>query len=216
MSGPERDHAVRTKRLREGEILLLLDGRGTIASARVTRAARTLDLEILSCELTPGPTTDVEICCPAPKAQRASTMIDLLSQAGASAWRPLQTAYTEQPITPARCERLGRVAQESLKQCRRPWLMEIREPISFEDALGDDARLILADASGAPLSGTDVEGESSIRVLIGPEGGWRDDELELARERGAKIARFGPHVMRVETAACVACATLLDRLGEIG
>ena len=65
---------------------------------------------------------------------------------------------------------------------------------------------VMADASGAAYVRT---GAARIRVLVGPEGGWTEDEVRLAREAGAIIARFGEHVMRVETAAPVAAAVVL-------
>jgi 16S rRNA (uracil1498-N3)-methyltransferase len=49
----------------------------------------------------------------------------------------------------------------------------------------------------------------TIRLLIGPEGGWTPDELRAARDAGARIASFGPHTMRIETAAPVAAAVIL-------
>jgi 16S rRNA (uracil1498-N3)-methyltransferase len=50
-----------------------------------------------------------------------------------------------------------------------------------------------------------------VRLLVGPEGGWAAEELETARAAGARVARFGPHVMRIETAAVAACAVVLDQ-----
>lgn len=50
---------------------------------------------------------------------------------------------------------------------------------------------------------------AEIHLLIGPEGGWSDAERAAARAAGAVLASFGPHVMRVETAAVVAAASVL-------
>ena len=47
-------------------------------------------------------------------------------------------------------------------------------------------------------------------LLVGPEGGWTPRELDLARGRGAAITRFGPHVMRIETAAIVAAGIIMS------
>ncbi|MFG0256331.1 MAG: RsmE family RNA methyltransferase [Phycisphaerales bacterium JB043] len=210
LTGQERDHAVKTKRLREGDRVLVFDARGTIATCSVTSASRSLELEILSRTFTPRPETAIEICCPAPKSQRASTMIDLLSQCGADAWRPLTTAFTEQHTTPARLERLRRVASESLKQCRRAWMLEFLDALSLDEALRASGLVILADASGDRMSTLERAPGGDIRVLIGPEGGWREDELDLARQHGVPIVRFGEHVMRIETAACVSCAMVRE------
>ena len=48
-----------------------------------------------------------------------------------------------------------------------------------------------------------------VRLLIGPEGGWTAEEIEKAASAGVRRARFGPHVMRIETAAAVAVGIVL-------
>jgi 16S rRNA (uracil1498-N3)-methyltransferase len=210
LTGDERDHAVRTKRMRPGDELLLFDGKGTIARCCVLRTSGALELEIISTDTSPKPACRVEICCPVPKGPRASTLIDLLSQVGADAWRPLESAYSEQTASPARVERLTRVAQEALKQCRRPWLLDFYDPIQFIAALEGPDQIILAEASGDSLENIPRITAGAIRVLVGPEGGWRDDELDLARQSNVPIVRFGDTVMRIETAAAVSCALILE------
>ena len=105
-------------------------------------------------------------------------------------------------------DRLSRTAAEASKQCGRAWLLEIGATLSFEGAIAPDARaVVLADASGDRYQ---RGGSPDIRLLIGPEGGWSARELNQARASGVRIARFGPHAMRIETAAIVAAAVVLD------
>ena len=52
--------------------------------------------------------------------------------------------------------------------------------------------------------------------MIGPEGGFTDDEVTLARGKGAVQVSLGPRILRTETAAVVVCALVLHELGEMG
>jgi 16S rRNA (uracil1498-N3)-methyltransferase len=53
-------------------------------------------------------------------------------------------------------------------------------------------------------------------VLIGPEGGFADDEVALARRSGARVVSLGRRILRSETAGIVAAAAVLYELGELG
>lgn len=140
-------------------------------------------------------------------------MIDGLSQVGAAAWRPLITERTVVEPRAGKLERLQRIAEESLKQCGRAWLLEIGSPIGFAAALrGAHERgdaLVVADAAGGappPLAAG-----APVTLVVGPEGGLTDRESTLAREHGAAAIRLGPHILRIETAAVVGAAALLAR-----
>jgi 16S rRNA (uracil1498-N3)-methyltransferase len=97
-------------------------------------------------------------------------------------------------------ERLRRVAREAAMQSRQPFLPELCQPITFDEALALDGAC-LADASGG------VPSLAHPVVLIGPEGGWDDGE----RAASIPAVRLGSTVLRAETAA-VAAAVLLTAL----
>ena len=213
ITGDEAHHAVRVKRLEAGDPIEVLDGRGNIAQAHIAKFDRDrqgwrLDLAVQTVSQSSRVSPEVEVCSPAPKGQRLADMIDGLSQVGAARWTLLDTQFSQGEPRPAKLERLERVAAEASKQSGRPWLLEIGEGLSFTDAIKPraTARTILADASGPPYERT---GASSIRLLVGPEGGWSPRELDAARMAELTIARFGPHIMRVETAAVAAAAIVL-------
>ena len=129
-------------------------------------------------------------------------MIDQLSQVGAAAWRPLVSTRSGAPPPPRKLQRLERVAIEAAKQCGRAWLLEIGPPASLPDVLGAGGTVAILDGSGAPL----VPTTDNVTLLVGPEGGWNEAELDQARLRQAQIARIGPLTLRIETAAAVGVA----------
>lgn len=208
VEGDEAHHAARVKRLREGDLVGLFDGRGLTSVATVDeirtgkRASLALTIDAIDRHEPVQPR--VEVWCPPPKSDRLDTMIDQLSQLGVAAWRPLRTQRSERDAF--RADKLERVAVESAKQCGRAWLIEIGDWIVFDDAAGDP-RAMLADASGVAINGPAT---SDAVLLLGPEGGWAGDELERFRATGKPLIRFGPHVMRIETAAVAGAACLLS------
>ncbi len=211
LEGDEARHAVRVKRVQPGQRVAVLDGRGRRVVTEVAEAAgRTLALRVLGDERVDPPAPRVELFTATPKGPRAGTMVDLVSQAGADAWAPLRTAFGAESVNENRRERLERVAVEALKQCGRPWLLEIGDEATIEEACStaDETDLVIADASGEAY--TPAAHSAVVRVLIGPEGGWRDDERERAVALGARACRFGPYVMRIETAAAAAATIVRD------
>lgn len=243
IAGDEAGHALRVKRVRDGERITLIDGRGGVAEGTVARDLSTGGNNSGSPRGKPGgrsPHTDtlhivveqartadrtvpwLEILTATPKGGRADDMIDQLSQAGAAAWGALETEHGVVDPRETKLARLERIARESSKQCGRAWTMEVRGKMALTEALrfshpfplshpttrADAARaeIIIADASGEAYT---PSGAAAIRVLVGPEGGFTPAELDAARSVGARIARFGPHIMRIETAAVVAAGVIM-------
>lgn len=213
--GDEAHHAVRVKRLAVGDAVELINGQGLIAAATITDTAKhrgewvvRVDVHTVSAAAPPTPT--VHVASAVPKGPRLADMIDQLSQVGATSWCPLITEHSHTDATELRHDRLQRVALEASKQSGRPWLMHVEPELSLTRALDpgpERCTVILADATGQPLKSLPTQ---HARVLIGPEGGWTTAELEAAHRAGATIARFGPHTMRIETAAVAACAILMS------
>ena len=72
-----------------------------------------------------------------------------------------------------------------------------------------DVRVVVCDASGEPWRVATMINAQVVRLLVGPEGGWTEQEIAAARTAGAVVAKFGTHVMRIETAAVVACGVVM-------
>lgn len=209
VEGDEAEHARRVRRAAQGDPVTVFTGRGVVFECEVVDAKRALSLRVLErLEVEPDRPI-VEVWAATPKGGRADDMIDSLSQAGAASWTPLDCALSVVEPRKNKLERMNRIASESAKQCLRAWTMRIGEQSSFKNALdARDATVVVADQSGEPYRAC---GSDHIRLLIGPEGGWTDAELASARAAGARVASFGPHVMRIEVAAPIACAIVIDQ-----
>jgi 16S rRNA (uracil1498-N3)-methyltransferase len=211
VTGEEAKHAARVKRLEVGDRLEVLDGRGGVAEATIAGIEKVRDEWRLRLEVSRVSRVDpvkprVEVLSAAPKGPRLGDLIDGLSQAGAASWAPLHSEYAQAEPREAKLERLERTAAEASKQCGRAWLLEIGQGSEFAAAVRSGP-VVFADASGGPYKPI---GAPRVILMVGPEGGWSPRELALAREAGVAIASFGPHVMRLETAAVVATGVILD------
>lgn len=209
VEGPEADHARKVKRLEPGQWVTILNGRGLVATAEVIESRRALVLRITEESTAERERPAVEVWSATPKGPRSGDLIDALAQVGAASWRSMDSARSVVEPRDNKLARLDRVAHEACKQSLRAWLLEIAPPSTFSEALkpAPGTRLVLADPAGEPYR---ASGAARVRMLIGPEGGFTDAERQRAVDAGAALCSFGPHVMRIEVAAPVACAIVLD------
>lgn len=210
IEGDEASHALRSKRLGPGEMVRVIDGRGTVLVAEVLEARRSLVLRVTERRVEERASPAVHVWSATPKGPRIAELVEGLVQAGAASWTPMQTKLGVVDPRESKLERMERVVIEASKQSGRAWLMEVRDKRTFADALrvhGTGESLVLADAGGEAYRSVASGG---VRVLIGPEGGFTKDEVDAARSAGARIVNFGPHTMRIETAAAVATAIVMN------
>lgn len=210
----EARHAVRVMRVAAGDRVTLFDGQGHEASAEIIRPGRDECL----CHAGPRRAVDRELprslvmAVALPRPERAREMAERLSELGVSSLVPLVTARTQRPPAGHRLERLRRAVAESCKQCGRNRLMRIEEPLAFARALELPGNRWLLDPGGRPVPSL-LAAESSaaspdLVVLVGPEGGWSDDELGQAGDRGVRLISLGPRIYRIETAAVAVAAVV--------
>ena len=123
-----------------------------------------------------------------------------------------------------RVARWRRLALEAAKQSGRARVPEVAPPVTLEAALsdatfgGDAARLMFAERGGVSLSElSEVFKERApfVAALVGPEGGWEDEEVSRAQSAGWIIVTLGGRTLRAETAAIVAAALLQHQFGDL-
>jgi 16S rRNA (uracil1498-N3)-methyltransferase len=115
-------------------------------------------------------------------------------------------------------ERWRAIGREAAKQSRRPWLPEVLGPLNLEQAVefvGTHELKLFADSEGQALSSV-LSGASpqSVIGVIGPEGGFKDSEIEVFAE-STKAVSIGENILRTETAALVLTAALMYHFDRI-
>ncbi len=117
------------------------------------------------------------------------------------------------------CDRSRKIALEAAKQCGAAYLSEVGELIAFGEMINcfkyfDDVVFAYEAEKKNRISDFNPTGKR-IAVVIGPEGGFSAEEAEIIKNSGAKSVSLGRRILRAETASIVACALLLDGLGEL-
>src|SRR5262249_28668184 len=115
-----------------------------------------------------------------------------------------------------RLERWRRIAHEAAQQARLGSVPEVADPLKLREALaGSGAGIVLAEAEeDVSLKEALAESNSSdsLRLAVGPEGGWTSEELESFRQANWRAASLGKTILRAETAAVAPPASAISEL----
>ena len=209
----EAKHALGARRLVDGDEVVVFDGHGAWASARVgSRDERGgLELVVGDHHQAVSENPSIELAASLPKGDRLSTMLDMATQLGIAAFTPLKCTFSVVSLDRKRqdpTERWTRIMVEACKQSRRATLPVIgpeSTPASvIERAEAKGATIVVGDAAGEP-SGDGFAGASHLILLVGPEGGFSPAEQAMLQdaEAAGRVRRvaIGRGILRVETAA---------------
>ena len=206
VEGADYRHLFRARRLKVGDRVRLVDGRGGARwsiVAGVTAERARLDVE------GPAPTFEPVRCltllASVVRPERAVWLVEKACELGVRELRWFVSERTSRSFTERAVVRQQRVAKSALEQSGGAWLPTIGAPVPLEDAGVDAGAVVLHPGAGTPLAAV-----GSVRTLvIGPEGGFSDGEIEWLVGRGATLADLGPRVLRTETCAVAALAVAL-------
>jgi len=217
-------------RLRAGDRIVLLDGRGGEYEAVLDEVSGSLiRARVLSRrEGLPEPATRVVLCQSIVKGDRFDWVLEKGTEIGVAKFIPL---VSERGVVRPRAgrveriERWQRIVREAAEQCGRSRMPEVTIPVSFDEAVQTAKGLRLLPWEGERNTTLrqamrEIAGRAQDRVtvslFIGPEGGFAADEVERAVDNGAQTVSLGPRILRSETAGIVAAAAVLYELGELG
>jgi 16S rRNA (uracil1498-N3)-methyltransferase len=148
------------------------------------------------------------------RGPKMDLIIRMATEIGVSTLIPVVTARSLQDPGPARLARWRRIALEAAKQCGRVDLPAVHPAVPLAVALSlvgaVDVFVVPWEQERRPI-GRVIAGRpfASAAILIGAEGGLRDDEVAAARPAGAQTVSLGPLILRTETAGVVTAAMLL-------
>ena len=229
LDGAEGHHATVVRRVRVGEQVVLTDGRGTALDADVTSVGRgdAVCLVRVTRSVPQSPLW-VTVVQAIPKGDRGELAVELLTEVGVDEIVPWQA---ERCVSRWRGEKVDRgrakwdaVAREAAKQSRRAW-WPLVSPVANGAAVAEligaaDAAWVLHEAATEPLTtllATGAQPEfGRVVLVVGPEGGVSDTELDVFEGAGAAAVRLGPSVLRTSTAGVVAATLVLAGTGAWG
>ncbi len=231
--GSDAHHIAGVLRLAEGDWLILSDGQGnSFRSNILTASDRSVSARIETrVERKVGPPSPV-LAIASIRSERLEWAVQKSVELGCRRILPFDSARTVRRSTSGRgsrkSDRLARIALEAAKQSGLPFLPAVDEPTDFaglcaklgqfgaallfyEGESGRSLRAALAEKIGKGKS----DSARSPILIVGPEGGFTDEEVALALASGAISASLGSQILRVETAAVAAMAIVQYELGNM-
>jgi len=229
ITGTEAHHIKNVLRLKPGDALKLFDGTGFEYEALIIGvSAKDVAVKIQRrLEAAAPPGARIIVAQAFLKEKKMDGLVRKLCELGVAQWMPF---YSQRTIPKPdagrladRCRRWQRIATEAVKQCRRVDMPRIGDALCFEEILDFsercDLKLVFWENESSPLT-RDLASEDhfprKIIVMLGPEGGFTEQEIHRIRDRGFISAGLGPRILRAETAT-IAAVTLVQYLfGDMG
>ncbi len=215
LTGPEAEHLVRVLRVQPGEVFELSDNHDLyVAEVELARKS-VVSFRVLEKLDPPGSSVQLTLIAALFKFDRFEWLVEKATELGVSTIQPFEAARTDRGLAEASAKRRVRwqkIAVEASQQSRRAHLPEIEPAVRFEKALQAPAnvRLLLDENRDVPpiLQVLPAERSAADRValLLGPEGGWTDEERSQAADAGWIPCSLGKNILRAETAALAALA----------
>ncbi len=211
LSKSESSHAIKSRRLKLGKQVNVINGKGLLANGVISEVVRKqLLVSINSVKQFLIPSKYLTIATAIPKGDRQKTMVDMLVQLGVQQIIPLQCDYSSSVFKQNSLEKWQRVSIEACKQSQNPWLPKISEALTVSQLIklySNDtvAQLVYADGEGDKISEIELLCEHLV-IMIGPEGGFSENEKDQFYSEKLAPIRLAEAILRSETAAITSAA----------
>ncbi len=221
VTGPDAKHIHDVLRYRTGDRLKVCDDDCKSFWAEITGITRG-EVSLTAREELPGEKKrlpEVVLAMSLNKAAVLEIAVQKAVELGCTWFLPVVTRYSMgMEISPAKLERLRKIAHEAGKQCGRSSLMPVAEPAQLDEMPEADLRVVLwEEEKSRPLKEVlaAAKNPKSVLALIGPQSGFAEDEVAFLKERGFISAGIGPLILRAETAAIAAAAVVAYHFGKL-
>jgi 16S rRNA (uracil1498-N3)-methyltransferase len=215
VTGDEFHHSIRVVRARVGEEVEVFDRAGNAAKGVVESIDRDSAV-IRTGESLPSRESKlaIHLAMAIIQLEKFELVLQKATELGVRTIIPLDTERVElrRERYANKVERWEKIVFEAVKQSGRTVVPLIEPVATFDDVLQRSGTKILFDAD-APAG--ELRDADEMTILVGPEGGWSEDELRRARERDCVFQRLGPRRLRAETAALAAIAVIASRFGDL-
>ncbi|MFZ5516822.1 MAG: RsmE family RNA methyltransferase [Candidatus Zhuqueibacterota bacterium] len=228
IKGSEFKHLARVLRKNVRDVVEIVDGVGNLYTAVLTRMETNFaQAEIQKRVRFAGePNIKLTLAQAIPRNARFELVIEKGTELGVSSFIPTLCEFSLIKESETKGTRWQNIAIAAMKQCGRSVLPAIQKPQPIQDVITQKSVLTLGlfahPAHGAPgLSAliAELKGKShhlkSALIAIGPEGGFSQDEVKLARSNGFYNFTLGPRRLRSETAGIAAAALFMELMGEL-
>ncbi|MCP9200455.1 16S rRNA (uracil(1498)-N(3))-methyltransferase [Gramella sp. GC03-9] len=209
----ESKHIVKVLRKNEGDKLNLTNGKGLLFQAEIISAdPKHCVVKILSFEEQPAPPYYLHmIVAPTKMNDRYEWFLEKAMEIGVHEITPVICDHSERKVV--KLERYERVLLSAMKQSLHLSFPKLNEPIGFNDLMAQElegSRFIAhcEDVNEKPYLQKKLQARQRVNILIGPEGDFSPEEIEMAKNKNWQQISLGESRLRTETAAIVACHTV--------
>lgn len=226
LGGSEGKHAVNVRRMRVGEGIQLSDGRGLRVRGEVSALGNSsLTVQVSSVEQESAPSVGLTIIQALAKGDRDELAVQAATELGCWGVIPWQAERSISKWEGAKIaksvERWQTIVGEAAKQSLRVFEPVVAQPIGSKQVVASvknfDLVLVLDPTSSVGLGSLDFNGsQKSIAIVVGPEGGISDQELEALEDAGAIRVHLGEPILRTSTAGVAAISVIQSKLGLWG
>jgi RNA methyltransferase, RsmE family len=237
LRGSDAHHIAHVLRGRKGDRLIVSDGREREVLAEIADIAHgAVAVSVLEeLEMNNEPAVDIWIAQSLPKADKMEAVIQKCTEIGAARLIPFVSARTvvqyDANKEQKRLERWRKIAKEAAEQAHRNRVPEVEAPVSWKRLLelvsrvekawiccerGAEDGLRSALRRHADLLRPQGGVRGPLMVMIGPEGGYTEEEMAEAERAGCGRVSLGPRILRTETAGMAALTCILYEYGQMG
>jgi 16S rRNA (uracil1498-N3)-methyltransferase len=238
LDADETRHARGVLRLKSGDEIFVFDGAGREFQCTVRTLSRDMaDLDVI-CEVAPAQpesTLHLTLAIALLKGEKFDLVVQKSTELGVTRIVPVDSERAEIRLRDhrdiqKRVTRWERIAREAAKQSGRATVPEIATPLLFDSFISEPGaprdlaspnlgKLMFSERGGSSFgdASSKLLGRSEqILALVGPEGGWTDQEIERAREAVWEVVTLRGRTLRAETAAIIIAGLLQHRFGDLG
>jgi 16S rRNA (uracil1498-N3)-methyltransferase len=212
-------------RLDDGQDIVLFNGRDSQEyTARAEQNGKQVVARVhSSSEGANDPAAEIHLFQALGRSDAVDLVVQKATELGATSIRFFNAERTQTPLKLARLDKKithwRAIAISACAQCQRNQLPEIGFDRSLAECLervGDSNSLFLEfTGDGIATTVNKFQPDHPVSILVGPEGGFNENEIALIRDSGALACRIGPRVLRMETAALSALALVQHYLGDM-
>ncbi|MFO7152226.1 MAG: 16S rRNA (uracil(1498)-N(3))-methyltransferase [Bacillota bacterium] len=229
--GEDAHHIAKVLRMGRGDELKISNGTDTVCRAKILEVGpggKKIKAGIIEKNNFEVKNLHITLFQGVPKGQKFDFILQKNTELGVAEFVPVITERTVVELDGKkirnRTERWQKIVIEASKQCLRPDLPKVHEPIYFDECLDTfkDYPLVLLpwekerEIFLKPFLSSLPEKVGKIGVFIGPEGGFSEDEVKKAREAGAVTVSLGKRILRTETAGLLVNSVLMYEFGDFG
>ena len=222
LDGSEGKHAVQVRRMREGEAIQLSDGKGLRVRGTVAElSGSTLKLQVTGVIKEELPSRQITLVQALAKGDRDELAIQAATELGAMGIIPWQASRSisrwDGPKIAKGQARWQQIVSEAAKQSLRAYTPEVENIVDTKELAeiisNFDLVLVLDTSATATVAGAGIPASGTLALVVGPEGGIEQSELDALRASGAKLVSLGANVLRTSTAGPALIAALM--LGNV-